>query len=120
MNVDANRRIYNGPRFKIDGPATFEPRKSGSRGASIGTGAGETELGMIKVVAPTSSVATSTPLPAGGIPCRNGGCKASRSRGEPRPESPWHLLKTIFLVSVIVALIVWVIVYTLLAQYQIL
>ncbi|XP_046736354.1 uncharacterized protein LOC124405480 isoform X2 [Diprion similis] len=87
---------------------------------------GDTELTEVKLSVPTASVATSTPTSSSpapapeGIPCGKGGCKTSRSRGEPRPESPWHQLKTIFLVSVIIALVIWVIVYTLLTQYQIL
>ncbi|XP_046413185.1 uncharacterized protein [Neodiprion pinetum] len=87
---------------------------------------GDTEMNEVKVSVPTASVATSTPTTSSpapapeGIPCGKGGCKTSRSRGEPRPESPWHHLKTIFLVSVIIALVIWVIVYTLLTQYQIL
>lgn len=80
----------------------------------------ETELGEVKVTPPTSSVATSTPAQPGSIPCRNGGCKSWTSRAESRMESPWHFLKTVFLISVIVALVIWVIVYTFLAQYQIL
>ena len=35
----------------------------------------------------------------------------------PRPsDSPWHYLKTIFLVTVVASLIVWVLVYTVLSQ----
>ncbi|XP_043259796.1 uncharacterized protein LOC122401614 isoform X2 [Colletes gigas] len=78
--------------------------------------ADETELGEVK----TTNVATSTPGQPGNIPCKNGGCKALSSPVESRLESPWHFLKTIFLISVIVALVIWVIVYTFLAQYQIL
>lgn len=89
-------------------------------GKAEGAGAGETELGEIKVTTPMSNVASSTGSRVGSVPCQNGGCKVWRSRVEPRAESPWHLLKTIFLISVILALILWVIVYTVLAQYQIL
>lgn len=96
----------------FDAPKSVSPRTE------------DTELCEVKIVVPTASVATATPttsppLPEG-IPCGNGGCKTSRSRGDPRPESPWHSLKTIFLMSVIIALIIWVIVYTLLTKYQIL
>ncbi|XP_012269485.1 uncharacterized protein LOC105693854 isoform X2 [Athalia rosae] len=106
-------------------PQQMENASFGNDSKSVAETAGDTELGEVKVqVVPTASVATSTPttspaLPEG-IPCGNGGCKTSRSRGEPRPESPWHQLKTIFLVSVIVALVIWVVAYTLLTQYQIL
>ncbi|XP_018401455.1 PREDICTED: uncharacterized protein LOC108778708 isoform X1 [Cyphomyrmex costatus] len=91
--------------------------------------AGETtELGEIKVTMP-SSVATSMPSTAhtsasDATPCKNGGCKIWRSSrigsSESRSESPWHSLKTIFLISVIVAFLLWIIVYTLLDQYRIL
>ncbi|XP_011874441.1 PREDICTED: uncharacterized protein LOC105565670 isoform X2 [Vollenhovia emeryi] len=98
--------------------------------------AGEiTELDEVRVSAPNSNVATSmssTAHPsdndasASATPCKNGGCKVWRSSrvgvGEPRTlaESPWHSLKTVFLVSVIVAFLLWIIVYTLLDQYRIL
>lgn len=79
----------------------------------------ETELGEVKVTTSTSSITTSTPIQVIGTPCKNGACKNFRPRPEPRAESPWHMLKSVFLVSVIVALFIWVIVYTLLAQYKI-
>ncbi|XP_018369242.1 PREDICTED: uncharacterized protein LOC108765173 isoform X2 [Trachymyrmex cornetzi] len=92
--------------------------------------AGETtELGEVKVTAPSSNVATSMPStahPSGSdaMPCKNGGCKVWRSSriggSEPHAESPWHSLKTVFLVSVIVAFLLWIIIYTLLDQYRIL
>lgn len=102
----------------METPAKFEPTKRGVAGLNQG----DTELGEVKIIVPSSDIATSTTLEAssGVVPCGSGGCKSSRRNGEPRPESPWHVLKTIFLVSVIVALLVWVIVYTLLAQYEIL
>ncbi|XP_012540392.1 uncharacterized protein LOC105838971 isoform X2 [Monomorium pharaonis] len=89
-----------------------------------------TELDDVKVTAPSSHhAATSTPSTAhtgseNATPCKNGGCKTWRSSrlggGEPRTESPWHSLKTVFLVSVIVAFLVWIIVYAILDQYRIL
>lgn len=87
------------------------------------TGETMTELNEVKV-AVSSSIATSMPHTSGDpAPCKNG-CKIWRSNrnggGEPHSESPWHSLKTIFLVSVIVAFLLWIIVYTLLDQYQIL
>ncbi|CAD1471505.1 unnamed protein product [Heterotrigona itama] len=97
----------------MESPSRFELTK-----AEIQNGE-ETELGEVKVTLPTNTVATSTPVQPGTIPCRNGGCKSWTSRAESRMESPWHFLKTIFLVSVIVALILWIIVYTFLAQYQV-
>jgi hypothetical protein len=33
-----------------------------------------------------------------------------------QPESPWHKLKTIFLVTTVASLIIWVLVYTVLSQ----
>lgn len=98
----------------MESPSRFELTK-----AEVESGE-ETELGEVKVTPPTSTVATSTPVQPGAIPCRNGGCKSWTSRAESRMESPWHFLKTIFLISVIVALILWIIVYTALAQYRIL
>ncbi|KOC70612.1 hypothetical protein WH47_03628 [Habropoda laboriosa] len=99
--------------FQMESPSRFELTKTEVENAD------ETELGEVKVTLPTNSVATSTPVQPGSIPCRNGGCK-SWNRGESRLESPWHFLKTVFLISVIVALIIWVIVYTFLTQYRIL
>ncbi|XP_078039381.1 uncharacterized protein LOC144471326 isoform X2 [Augochlora pura] len=87
----------------------------------------ENELAEVKTAVPTNNVATSTaklssanPVHPGSIPCRNGGCKGWAGRSESRLESPWHFLKTVFLISVIVALVIWVVVYTFLAQYGIL
>lgn len=92
--------------------------------------AGETtELGEVKIIVPENNVATSMSTMAHtssseNAPCKNGGCKVWRSSrsngGEPRTESPWHSLKTVFLVSVLVAFLLWIIVYTLLDQYRIL
>lgn len=98
----------------MESPSKFELTKTEVQIAD------ETELGEVKVMPLTSNVATSTPVQPGSIPCKNGGCKSWASRAESRMESPWHFLKTIFLISVIVALILWVIVYTFLVQYQIL
>lgn len=97
----------------MESPSKFELTKTEVQIAD------ETELGEVKVMPLTSNVATSTPVQPGSIPCKNG-CKSWASRAESRMESPWHFLKTIFLISVIVALILWVIVYTFLVQYQIL
>ncbi|KAJ9601549.1 hypothetical protein L9F63_000292 [Diploptera punctata] len=36
-----------------------------------------------------------------------------------KPENPWHRLKTIFLVSTIAILVVWIIVYTILSQLDV-
>lgn len=87
-----------------------------------------TELGEVRVTGPQPSASTAR---ASGnhdqepkALCKNGGCKVWRSGrvdgGEPRTESPWHSLKTVFLLSVIVAFLLWIIVYTLLDQYRIL
>ncbi|XP_076684847.1 uncharacterized protein LOC143377478 isoform X2 [Andrena cerasifolii] len=99
---------------QMESPSRFELTKTESPNGE------ETELGEVKSTMPSSSVAAASQVQPGSIPCRNGGCKSWTSRGEPRLESPWHVLKTIFLVSVIVALVLWVIVYTFLAQYRIL
>ncbi|KMQ87832.1 hypothetical protein RF55_12788 [Lasius niger] len=114
----------------MDSPSKFEPTttRTATMAAEVhrhATGEAMTELGEVKVTAPSSSIATSTPHTSGDpAPCKNGGCKVWRSNcdggGERRSESPWHSLKTVFLVSVIVAFLLWVIVYTLLDQYRIL
>ncbi|XP_067012579.2 uncharacterized protein [Anabrus simplex] len=36
------------------------------------------------------------------------------------PESPWHRLKTIFLIGIIIFLVLWIFVYTLLSQFHLL
>ncbi|XP_050477181.1 uncharacterized protein LOC126867085 [Bombus huntii] len=102
------------PETHMESPSRFELTKAEIQNAE------ETELGEVKVTPPMSTVATSTPVQPGSIPCRNGGCKSWANRAESRMESPWHFLKTIFLISVIVALVLWVIVYTFLVQYRIL
>ncbi|XP_014471664.1 PREDICTED: uncharacterized protein LOC106742858 isoform X2 [Dinoponera quadriceps] len=126
MNTDERRAKKYGYAFdNVDPPSRFGPTKTTEMRHHVG----ETELGEVQVIAtlPTNNVATPT-MPsttttsprADEPPCRNGDCKTRRSRVDPRPESPWHTLKTIFLISVIVAFLLWVIVYTLLDQYQIL
>ncbi|XP_029176859.1 uncharacterized protein LOC114944959 [Nylanderia fulva] len=111
--------------FNMEPSSKFEPTTAAvAEVHRHATGEAMTELGEVKVTLPGSSIATSTPHTSGGepAPCKNGGCKVWRSNrnGEQHSESPWHSLKTIFLVSVIVAFLLWVIVYTLLNQYQIL
>lgn len=109
---------------QMDPASRFEPTTK--RTAEVhhhATGEAMTELGEVKVAA-SSSIAMSMPHTSGDpAPCKNG-CKIYRSNrdggGEPRSESPWHSLKTVFLVSVIVAFLLWIIVYTLLDQYRIL
>ncbi|XP_058809664.1 uncharacterized protein LOC131674872 isoform X3 [Phymastichus coffea] len=80
----------------------------------------ETELGVLK----SSVHETSSSPPSGsraGVACHNGACKAHGLRPpHHRIENPWHYLKTIFLVSIIFAFIVWIIVYVLLTQYEVL
>ncbi|XP_076752343.1 uncharacterized protein LOC143424266 [Xylocopa sonorina] len=102
------------PEKHMENSSRFELTKTEVQSAD------ETELDEVKVTPAMSSVATSTPVQPGSTPCRNGGCKSWGSRAESRMESPWHFLKTVFLISVIVALVLWVIVYTFLAQYRIL
>ncbi|XP_011157214.1 uncharacterized protein LOC105194154 isoform X2 [Solenopsis invicta] len=114
----------------MDTPSKFEPNSKKPTEVHRHGAAGETtELDEVKVNTPSSHVATSMPSTAytsgsDAAPCKNGGCKVWRSSyiggGGPRTESPWHSLKTVFLVSVIVAFFLWIIVYTLLDQYRIL
>ncbi|XP_054014442.1 uncharacterized protein LOC128895677 [Hylaeus anthracinus] len=94
------------PESHMESPSRFELTKTKTQSMD------EMEFGEVK----TSNVATSTPVPSGSIPCRNGGCKGWTSTA----ESPWHFLKTVFLISVLVALVLWVIVYAFLTQYKIL
>ncbi|XP_033216525.1 uncharacterized protein LOC117172568 isoform X2 [Belonocnema kinseyi] len=99
---------------KVDQPSRYDPAKM-EKNSPV-----EADHSEMKIIIPTVSVATSIPPKPENIPCNSGACKSSRMRSDPRPESPWHILKTIFLIVVVVALIIWVIVYTLLVQYQIL
>ncbi|XP_076281468.1 uncharacterized protein LOC143209560 isoform X2 [Lasioglossum baleicum] len=118
------RNISLGGLRKMESLSRFELTKTETRGAE------ETELAEVKTTLPTNNAATSTgklaslqhaqQVQPGSIPCRNRGCKSWSGRSESRLESPWHFLKTVFLISVIVALVLWVIVYTFLTQYRIL
>ncbi|XP_031847867.1 uncharacterized protein LOC116433665 isoform X3 [Nomia melanderi] len=99
---------------QMESLSRFELTKTESRSVD------ETELAEVRTTLPTNNAATSTPQQPGGVPCRNNGCKSWSSRSESRLESPWHFLKTVFLVSVIVALVLWVIVYASLSQYRVL
>ncbi|XP_031847866.1 uncharacterized protein LOC116433665 isoform X2 [Nomia melanderi] len=102
------------PEARMESLSRFELTKTESRSVD------ETELAEVRTTLPTNNAATSTPQQPGGVPCRNNGCKSWSSRSESRLESPWHFLKTVFLVSVIVALVLWVIVYASLSQYRVL
>ncbi|XP_023245341.1 uncharacterized protein LOC106646767 isoform X1 [Copidosoma floridanum] len=53
------------------------------------------------------------------LACHDGACKSRAQRHQPvhRLESPWHHLKTVFLVSIIISFIVWIVAYVLLVQY---
>ncbi|XP_020295145.1 uncharacterized protein LOC109860465 [Pseudomyrmex gracilis] len=110
--------------YQMDSLSRFKPT-SKITGVHRHAAGETTELGEVNVTVPSSSVATSMPHTSSETsPCKNGGCKVWRNSrdgnsNEPRSENPWHSLKTIFLVSVIVAFLLWVIVYTLLDQYQI-
>ncbi|XP_070172619.1 uncharacterized protein [Polyergus mexicanus] len=128
MNENDHHIGKYGHIFNMDPSSRFEPTTKRTAAAEVhrhATGETMTELGEVKVTAPSSSIATSTPHTSGDpAPCKNGSCKVWRNNrdgsGEPRSESPWHSLKTVFLVSVIVAFLLWVIIYTLLDQYRIL
>ncbi|XP_011498786.1 PREDICTED: uncharacterized protein LOC105362935 isoform X2 [Ceratosolen solmsi marchali] len=76
---------------------------------------GDTELGEMKVVAGVVPVVED-------VPCHSGACKSAVTKIWPdhRLESPWHYLKTLFLISMIVALVVWILIYVLLSQYELL
>jgi len=109
---------------QVDPPSKFElTTKKTARMQQQHVSGETTELGEVVISAATSSIATSTVHTNKDAPCKNGGCKnwrSGRSGNESRSESPWHLLKTVFLISVIVAFFLWIIVYTLLDHYRIL
>uniref|UniRef100_A0A0C9QNK6 DNER protein n=1 Tax=Fopius arisanus TaxID=64838 RepID=A0A0C9QNK6_9HYME len=108
--------------FKLFFKHTWQPQQmdnpvhlNGSRSSRVDLSA--TELGEVRMASPTPAASSSKNVAPG--PCSNGPCKTSMSLHN-KPESPWHSLKTVFLVSFIIALIIWIIVYTLLSQYELL
>lgn len=96
----------------MDNPTCFEV----TRGVEIPQN--DTELGEVKVMSLTTMATTSKDVQA--IPCSNGGCKKSVFNKKNSDESPWHYLKTIYLIFFMFALIVWIIVYSLLSRYELL
>ncbi|KAJ8674397.1 hypothetical protein QAD02_005659 [Eretmocerus hayati] len=76
----------------------------------------ETELGVLK--SSINPISTGINANIGTIPCRNGAC--SKPRSGQTLDSPWHRLKSIFLVSMIAAFLVWLIVFVLLLRYEML
>jgi hypothetical protein len=108
---------------QVDPPSKFELTTKKTTRMQQHMSGETTELGEVVISAATSSIATSTVHTNKDAPCKNGGCKnwrSGRSGNESRSESPWHLLKTVFLISVIVAFFLWIIIYTLLDHYRIL
>ncbi|KAK9737277.1 hypothetical protein QE152_g10866 [Popillia japonica] len=58
------------------------------------------------------------PQPSASTSCKPEICQAARSRYSP-PElagSPWHIKKTIFLLTFLILMVIWVIVFTTLSQ----
>lgn len=58
------------------------------------------------------------PPPQASTSCKPEICQAARSRYSP-PElagSPWHIKKTIFLLTFLILMVIWVIVFTTLSQ----
>ncbi|XP_015114105.1 uncharacterized protein LOC107039147 [Diachasma alloeum] len=102
---------HGAPKNDMDNPAHL----NGSRSSGVDLPA--TELGEVRMSLPTPAASSSRHV--GGGSCHNGPCKTPMGL-QHKPESPWHSLKTVFLVSCIVALIIWIIVYTLLSQYELL
>ena len=102
--------------LQMESPVRFAsaPKPCSVRGVS------ETELGELRAVA--TSTANSPTATDAGVPCHNGACKSSgdKLRPEHHIESPWHHLKSLFLVSIIVALVVWIFVYVMLTQFDVL
>lgn len=73
-----------------------------------------TELSVVQTQTNNSS------SQAGPSKCRPEVCRKSRQKYQP-PEltgSPWHLKKTIFLLSIIVLLVIWIVVFSTLSQYK--
>ncbi|KAK0098906.1 hypothetical protein PV326_000067 [Microctonus aethiopoides] len=72
----------------------------------------ESELSEIKMMPTSDSVMTSssgaTTQNDGSLSCNSGGCKSSFNRFSAN-ESPWNLTKTLFLITAIIALIIWII-----------
>jgi hypothetical protein len=75
----------------------------------------DTELGDMKTAPGITSIVEE-------VPCHSGACKNTVAKIWPdhRLESPWHYLKTLFLVFVILALVIWILIYVLLSQYDLL
>lgn len=83
---------------------------------------------MGEVPSPASAAVTLTAINGNGIPGCTDACLSlhqqhqrnlqqyQKSTAPQPPESPWHRLKTIFLVSAIGSLIAWIVVYTVLSQ----
>jgi len=83
------------------------------------------EMGEVSSPVPEAPLAT---VNGNGVPGCTDACLALHQEHQkslqqyqksttPRPpDSPWHYLKTIFLVTTIASLIVWVLVYTVLSQ----
>lgn len=87
-----------------------------------------TTVEMGEVSSPASPAVTLTAINGNGVPGCTDVCVSLHQQHQrnlqqyqksttPRPpDSPWHRLKTIFLVSAIGSLIIWVVVYTVLSQ----
>jgi len=83
------------------------------------------EMGEVSSPTPETSLAT---VNGNGVPGCTEACLALHQQHQkslqqyqksttPRPsDSPWHYLKTIFLITTVASLIVWVLVYTVLSQ----
>lgn len=83
------------------------------------------EMGEVSSPTPEGSLAT---VNGNGVPGCTDACLAlhqqhqkslqqyQKSATPSPPDSPWHFLKTVFLVAIVVSLIVWVLVYTVLSQ----
>lgn len=102
-----------GPGGKMDNAGFEKERRS------------TVEMGEVSSPTAESSLAT---VNGNGVPGCTDACLALHQQHQkslqqyqksttPRPsDSPWHYLKTIFLITTVASLIVWVLVYTVLSQ----
>ena len=88
-------------------------------------GNNDTELNDFKIISLEGTTTTSNNQNNSTISCYNGACKHGNQNNnlineKSVPESPWHILKTYFLLIIIVSLILWIFIYVTLTYYKLL